>query len=344
MPTTRSTAECAVLGAYPTSVVCEPSPQRELNSQASGQALSDMLRLAIAALMLSVAIAPACLAEVIPPPMPKRPVPPLDWPPPGELIDVIDGDCRTVLFVPTGYGVPEDGRVSLTVHFHTTEQYIIGEHLRRGMQGPLLVVNLGQGSSVYARPFLDVDRFGRLLEKVAAALSTESRQARIAQVDITSFSAGYGAVREILQQDKCIDQIRRVILADSLYASWEPGKAADDPTRRPALENMQPFSKFLKLAAAGKKTFVLTHSQVPTEYANTAATAGWIIEHVGAQQVHLDRGALPATLDPEFPLESRADKGRLHVWGYGGDDLHGHLTHVRHIADIWLALDASGED
>ncbi|MCA9242137.1 MAG: hypothetical protein KDA37_18125 [Planctomycetales bacterium] len=58
----------------------------------------------------------------------------------------------------------------------------------------------------------------------------------------------------------------------------------------------------------------------------------------------MERGSLPATLDPQFPLLTRADKGRLHIWGYGGDDLHGHLTHVRHIADIWMALDAAGGD
>ncbi|MCA9242138.1 MAG: hypothetical protein KDA37_18130 [Planctomycetales bacterium] len=206
--------------------------------------------------------------------MPKRPVPPLDWPPAGELIDIVDGDCKTSLFVPKGYELPPGGRVNLTVHFHTTEQYIIGEHLRRGLKEPLLVVNLGQGSSTYAKPFLDIDRFGRLLDKAAAELSTGVKQARVVQVDITSFSAGYGAVRELLKQDKYIDLIRRVILADSLYASWEAGTSASDPDRQPALENMQPFSKFLKLAAAGKKTFVLTHSQVPTDYANTAATAG----------------------------------------------------------------------
>ena len=98
------------------------------------------------------------------------------------------------------------------------------------------------------------------------------------------------------------------------------------------------------MAARGEKTFVLTHSHVPTSYANTVATAAWIMEYVHAERLNLVPGSLPATLDPEFPLLYRADKGRLHIWGYGGIDAQAHLTHVRHIADIWMALDAAGDD
>jgi hypothetical protein len=288
--------------------------------------------------------ASAAQSKVIPPPMPKRAVPPMDPPPPGERIEIADGDCKTLLFVPKGYSLPPDGSVRLTIHFHTTEKYIVGEHLRRGMKEPLLVAHLGEGSSTYGRPFQDIDRFGRLLDRVEESLSTTQTKAKITQVDITSFSAGYGAVREILKQDKYIQRIRRVILADSLYASWDPATTQPGATSRPAQENMEPFAKFLQMAALGEKTFVLTHSQVPTPYANTAATAKWIAELVGAQKIPIANGSLPATTDPQFPLEYRMNKGRLHIWGYGGTDMHAHLTHVRHIADIWTALDEAAED
>lgn len=282
--------------------------------------------------------------RVVPPPMPRVGVAPLDQQPPGQRIEVADGDCKTILFVPEGYTLPADGDVRLTVHFHTTDKFIVREHLRRGLKEPLLVAHLGEGSSTYGRPFQDVDRFGRLLDRSAEALSTPQTQAKIIQVDITSFSAGYGAVREILKQDKYIEKIRRVILADSLYASWDPATTQPGATSQPARENMEPFAKFLQMAARGEKTFVLTHSHVPTPYANTAATADWIIGLVGAAKVKVENGSLPATLDPQFPLLYRADKGRLHVWGYGGTDSQAHLTHVRHIADIWQALDAAAED
>ena len=49
-------------------------------------------------------------------------------------------------------------------------------------------------------------------------------------------------------------------------------------------------------------------------------------------------GALPASTDPQFPLQSRADLGNFHIWGYGGDDAQAHMTHARHMADVWRAL------
>jgi hypothetical protein len=52
-------------------------------------------------------------------------------------------------------------------------------------------------------------------------------------------------------------------------------------------------------------------------------------------------GSLPATQDPEFPLLERADSGNFHLWGYGGQDAQAHITHVRHLADVWMALDAA---
>lgn len=279
----------------------------------------------------------------IPPPMPKRPVPTGQPEPAGQRIDIVDGDCKTLLFIPESYTLPADGSVDLTVHFHTNAGYIIPEHLRRGMKSPLLVAHLGEGSSVYGRPFKDVDRFARMIGLIETQLSSTTTKATIANVDITSFSAGYGAVRELVKDDRYIRLIRRIVLADSLYASWDPATTQPGATSRPAAENMDPFTTFVKLAAEGKKTFVLTHSFVPTPYANTAATAAWIIETAGATAVPVEHGALPATLDELFPLRYRADKGHLHVWGYGGEDAHAHLTHVRHIADIWMALDAAGE-
>jgi cell wall-associated NlpC family hydrolase len=161
----------------------------------------------------------------------------------------------------------------------------------------------------------------------------------VERIDISSFSAGYGAVREIVQVPEYVKLIRRIVLADSLYAGWDPATTQPGATSRPAAENIDPWQPFVEAAARGEKTFVLTHSQVPTSYANTEACAKALIELVGAQVETIDRGALPATLDPDFPLLYRACKGNFHVWGYGGVDAQAHMTHPRHIAEVWRALD-----
>jgi hypothetical protein len=41
----------------------------------------------------------------------------------------------------------------------------------------------------------------------------------------------------------------------------------------------------------------------------------------------------------KHPLLQRADVGRFHVWNYAGTNAQAHLTHVRHLADLWRALD-----
>ena len=139
--------------------------------------------------------------------------------------------------------------------------------------------------------------------------------------------------------------IRRIVLADSMYASWDPATTQPGATSRPASDQIAPWVPFAKLAAEGKKTFVLTHSYVPTSYANTAACAAALIEAVGATRHDVKPADdLPATLDPDFPLVSRTDVGRFHVWGYAGTDAAAHMTHPRHIADVWKALDAAERD
>jgi hypothetical protein len=47
---------------------------------------------------------------------------------------------------------------------------------------------------------------------------------------------------------------------------------------------------------------------------------------------------LPASNDPDFPLLARADVRGLHIWSYGGTDAQAHMTHARHLADVWQAL------
>jgi len=269
------------------------------------------------------------IGNVVPPAMPKRVIGKPATAPAGEQIEIEKG---YTLFVPKAWTGKSDW--VLTIHFHTEPWFAIEEHLRRGLREPLLVVMLGQGSTVYRVPFEDRAWLGRLVERVEKQLQT-----KVKAVDISSFSAGYGAVREIVKSPEYCRIIRRIVLCDSMYGSFAAGS-----TTRPASEHIEPWVAFAKMAAKGEKTFVLTHSQVPTAtYANTAQCAAALIEAVGGPSVLVPRGSIAATLDPEFPLLTRTDVGHFHVWAYDGADAQAHLTHVRHLADVWRALDAAGE-
>jgi hypothetical protein len=251
--------------------------------------------------------------------------------PAGQQLEIEKG---YTLFVPQKWSDSQHASCVLTIHFHTEPWFAIEEHLRRGLREPLLVVMLGQGSSVYRVPFEDRAWLGKLAERVAKQLQT-----RVKAVDVASFSAGYGAVREIVKWPEYRQLVRRIVLCDSMYGSFAPGS-----TTRPAEEHVAPWVEFARMAERGEKTFVLTHSQVPTAtYASTAQCAAALIEALGLSRSILNQGDTWDKPDRNFLLLSVTEVGNFYVWEYEGSDAQAHLAHVRHLADVWKALDAGGK-
>ncbi len=285
-------------------------------------------------------------ADAQPPAMPVRPIAPTD-PLPGESVPLDIGTEGTVtLFIPAGYKVPANGQVVLTVHFHAATWFVIQEHLRRGMGDPLVALELGQGSSVYRVPFEDPERFRLLLETVAEELKSRDAppETRIATVDMTSFSAGYGAVREIVRTPEYVDLLRRVVLGDSSYGSLDETALADgrrivDPA------HVEPWADFGRIAMSGKKTLLMLTSDIaPETYAGTHEVARAVAESLGVETVAVAPGTTPASAPGlDYPLHTRADSGSFHWWAYGGTDAVVHMTLARHIAEAWNALDQCGD-
>lgn len=280
---------------------------------------------------------------VVPPAMPKRTIAPPTQPPPGETIALSDGDCKVTLFVPKAFDLSAANDVALTIHFHGVAWFAIDEHLRHGLAEPLLVVSLGEGSTVYRKAFEDRARLARLIALVEKEIRRlgASDKAVVTRLRLSSFSAGYGAVREIVKSEAYLKLIQRIVLADSLYASYESVPAGTEPMQ-PAKEHIEPWLPYLRVAARGEKEFVLTHSQVPTTgYANSALCAKALVEAMGGKSETVSAGTLDAARDSLFPLLTRCDIQGFHVWGYGGTDAQAHMTHARHIAEVWQALDAA---
>jgi len=262
---------------------------------------------------------------VEPPPM-QRPIAPDPQPPKGRKIPLADGDVKFSLFVPQTWKATNQ---TLTIHFHTAEWFVIQEHLRRGATHPLAVFYLGEGSSVYRRAFEDAKRFGRVLGIIEHELTVP-----VKDVEISSFSAGYGAVREIIKTPAYVEHIRTIILADSIYAGRET-----NAVRQPLREHIDVWVPFASAAIKGEKTFVFTYSAVPTTtYASSSECAHALVTALNVTDLEVPPSSTPAASDKDFPLLRRADAGNLHVWGYGGTNAQAHTTHARHAADIWKAL------
>ena len=269
--------------------------------------------------------------EVVPPVMTLRPV--------GLTGDValaevvrfpVDGVAVT-LFLPVGWEAVS-GR--LAIHFHTSPEFALGEHRRAGYRFPLVSVMLGSGSARYRAPFLDGTLFPHLIAGVEEQLRKHGMPgAKVGEIDVSSFSAGYGAVRELVGQPMGRQLIRRIVLSDSLYAGLTTGADGKGP-RVVQPDQIDCWVPFARDAMAGRTTFVLTHSQIHTPaYASTPECGLALVSALGLAMRPVVDGS------GEWPLLGRCDAGEFHVWSYGGTNANAHLVHPRTLAEVWQAAD-----
>ena len=190
----------------------------------------------------------------------------------------------------------------------------------------LVTVNYSGLSSAYTTPFSNATLFQTVLDE---ALTKVRQQADISdalswdQLGVSSFSAGYGAVREILKSATYRNQIDALLAADSLYAT-----TASDGT--PLDSQMVNYKTFANLAKNGSKTFLFSHSQVLTyTYENTAETGDELMQYLGIAPTATNTNGL-GTLN----FYRRAQTGNFQLWGATGADGDSHLEHLRYIGEF----------
>lgn len=253
-----------------------------------------------------------------------------------------ESTAEVVLFLPEGWtDTLTTSAVPLTVHFHGAPWFAIEEHARRGARHPLLAVHLGEGSSMYQRPLENRDYFPALLEKARARAAENAGVSglRFGPLEVQSFSAGYGAVRELLKDVRWQREIRRLVLADSLYASLTTDSAG---LLQPDSEQMRPFVRYAEQARQNGSAyqFLIAHSTIRVgSYADTVHTSDYLIERLGGTRSEVTTGSLPAAAaDAPFPLESRYDENGVHIWAYHGATPQAHMAIARTIPEFWHSL------
>lgn len=247
--------------------------------------------------------------------------------PPGQHVD-LDG---ATLFIPQGYE-PRGERVNIVLHLHGSPAVVEAALVEAGWPAVLIEFNRRGLSSVYSQPFSDPALFPSLIDRTLAAVKKQglAAQPRIGRVVVSSFSAGFGGVRELLKVPAHFARIDAIALADSLYAGYTG--APKERTIDPSL--MEGFRRFALEAAQGRKTLLLTHSaQVPEGYASTTETADLLIRAVGAR-------AEPARVDwgDGFLQVRCCTQGRFVVLGFAGAEGADHLRHLRRLGRIWHAM------
>ncbi len=230
--------------------------------------------------------------------------------PAGRRLDLTLGR----LFIPERFKPGE--RVDILVHFHGAARVVEREFARAAKNAVLVTVHVGSGSSVYEKALQDSETLGRLLEETLSKIPGATR----GRLWLTSFSAGYGAIRQVLRSGKV--EVDGIILADSLHAGYEGG--------RPRADQMEPFVKF---ARSGRPLWITHSAIVPEGYASTTETADFLIAALVAER----RGADEKNARG-MRLVSRADKGGFHVRGYEGTTAAAHMDHLHNLGEFFALL------
>ncbi|QDT68115.1 hypothetical protein MalM25_10280 [Planctomycetes bacterium MalM25] len=230
------------------------------------------------------------------------------------------------LFVPSGYA-PHGDDVDLLVHFHGDPQTVWNNAAYAELDAVIVTVNYSGLSSAYSTPFANASLFQQLLNDARSTLATLPDFATSTswrRLGVSSFSAGYGAVRRILETPTYFEAIDSLLAADSLYAT-----TASDGT---ALDSqLVDYKVFADRAAAGDKRFIFTHSQVPTfTYESTAETGDELLNHLG-----LTAQATQATGLGTLRYYREAEQGGFQLYGALGSNGDAHLSHLRYLGE-WL--------
>ncbi len=224
----------------------------------------------------------------------------------------------------------EEGSMDLLLHFHGAVDVVAENYAKSKLKGALIIVNFKGLSAAYAKPFRkSPELFDALLAKAAAQVGPRDGKTRWGRISVSSFSAGYGAVREILKTPAHFARIDAILAADSMYAGLESGSNE----RRPLEAHMRNYLRFGKLASEGKKALLITHSSQETPYASTTETANYLLQSLGIARETASRHDAESLL-----LASKASKGKLTVLGYRGTTGQDHLQHLRQIHLWWRRL------
>jgi len=262
-------------------------------------------------------------APIAPPPVER---------PDGRRVELTHGQ----LFVPSGYRA-NGGKVHLVLHLHVSVGYAERNLMLADKDAVLVTVVLPGLSDVYSELFRDPTALRTILTEVPEKLkelNATCMDAVVADLTITSFSAGFGGVREILRDPELYETVDTLIMADSIHARLAEG----DGPRAAEPEDLEGFRQFAEDAAAGRKRMLITHSEIqPETYASTTETTRYLLECVGGAPEPVDETWVDA-----WHCTSRCKVGDLLVYGFTGTTGIEHMQHLWHTWALMRQVDADG--
>jgi hypothetical protein len=231
------------------------------------------------------------------------------------------------LFIPEI--LPSRDRVPLFIHFHGGTW--LPEVAARDNRMAIINVQLGAGSATYAKPFRDPERFGQLL-----AEAEQKSGLRFEPLGLTGWSAGYGAIREILRVPAYYERVRFVLLIDALHCGYVDGQPGPKESRLVATD-LDVFLKLARDAVAGKKQMIVTHSEIfPGTFGSTTETSDYLLKELG-----LRRKAVLKWGPMHMQQLSEVKEGQFQVAGFAGNSAPDHVDQLHALSDFlkWFRSD-----
>lgn len=227
------------------------------------------------------------------------------------------------IFIPDYFIPPEDGKFILVIHLHGASWAVENQIYQSKINAVLFNIHLGALSTPYQNYFSEQNKFSSILDTVLSVLRSNSiiQSPQIKYLIITSFSAGYAGLREILKTQFYYDIINAIILADGLHCNSDSATAA---------LQMQHLLKFAMDAIDKNKIMFITHSSILTSgYQSTTQTADYLIQNTGVQITPINQ------TDEIGTMYAVADSGYFKIRRYYEQSAEDHLKHL-HSLNIML--------
>jgi hypothetical protein len=191
----------------------------------------------------------------------------------------------------------------------------------------VVTVQAGSGSASYARLFTDETRFPALLKEAEASAGI-----KFSRVILGGWSAGCGAVRQILRAPDAYTRAWGVVLIDGIHTDYENGHSGPLESKL-APENLEIWEKFFHDAATGKKRALVTHSEIfPGTFASTTETADYLVHSLDLKTRPVLKWGPMGT---QQLSETRA--GKLLIMGFAGNSAPDHVDQL-HSLPAYLKL------
>jgi acetyl esterase/lipase len=192
----------------------------------------------------------------------------------------------------------------------------------------VISIQAGSGSATYANLFKDPARWDALLKEAETRAGVH-----FGRVMLGGWSAGCGAIRQILQTPAAYARVAGALMIDGIHTDYADGKPGPLESKL-GTQNLEIWLQLVRDAVAGKKRAIITHSEIfPGTFASTTETADYLI----AQLKIPSRAVLkPGPMGLQQLSELRA--GKLLLLGYAGNSAPDHVDQLHSLPEFlkWL--------